>query len=105
MDKPKTKVYVVNMNDGDYSDCERFGEPIYLSTGVIDLRRLSNIEKAFSNILRSATEDDYLLLSGAHIVSAIAVKIWMDYLPSCKTLHWHRKQYFQYDLHSIHSEG
>lgn len=72
-----SKVYITNFNsEYDYSEAEKLGETVLMSSGYIPEYKLKSLETSFAIYAASATEDDYLLLSGSNIVTAIASAVW-----------------------------
>lgn len=72
------KVYVTNYNGNyDYGIVESHGELVYMTEGFLPDNRYAAVEKTFENYAKTATEDDYLFLSGSNITCAIAVTAWL----------------------------
>lgn len=72
------KVYVTNYNGNyDYSKAEEYGELIHMTQGFIPGSRYDSSMKTFENYAKTASDDDYLLLSGSNLVCALAVAAWL----------------------------
>lgn len=65
-------VYIMNRSGHDYTPAERFGTLAYLSEGMIGKFNTSTMFRALSRNLRNSKPDDYLLLTGQNIFSALA---------------------------------
>jgi len=83
----KPKVYVTNNNPNyDYSPAEKWGELINMTQGYIPAYRHEATLHTFENYAKTASEDDYLLLSGSNFVCALAVVAWMKHSKSLRFL-------------------
>jgi len=71
-----SKVYVVNKSSHDYSDAERFGELIYLSTGPMDRYGINSIHRKFDSVLRESERADYILICGLTVMNIVACSIF-----------------------------
>lgn len=65
-------VWVVNDYDHDFSDAERFGRLIALSTGRVNVFQTHRLKKTFEARMENCQKDDYILLSGAQVLNVIA---------------------------------
>ncbi len=90
------KVYAVNLNDKDYSGAEEYGDIIYMTEGVLDLRKAHTYEQKIRNFLKNSTEEDYLLLSGPTLICCLAINVWLDNHKQCKVLYWSNGKYQEY---------
>lgn len=70
-----TKVYIVNKSVHDYSDAERYGELVFLSTGNLKRFSTSKAYRKFWPILSQSGPKDYLLVSGMPMLCIIAAFI------------------------------
>jgi hypothetical protein len=83
----KPKVYVTNHNANyDYSSAEAYGEIIYMTSGYMPAKNYQSILTTFENYAKTATENDYLLLSGANLVCALAMAAWLRHHKSVTLL-------------------
>lgn len=74
----KPKVYVTNYNGNyDYSPAEAYGEIINMTSGFVPAKNFQSILNTFENYAKTATENDFLLLSGSNLVCALAMTAWM----------------------------
>lgn len=66
------KVYIVNKGAHDFSDAERFGELVELSSGPIDPFGVNNMYRTFVEKLKNSDQDDFIMLSGLPVMQAVA---------------------------------
>jgi len=69
------KVYIVSKSAHDFSDAERYGTLIPLSTGPMNRYNVNNIHRQFEDIMSESEEDDYILICGLSIMSSVACGI------------------------------
>lgn len=69
------KVYIVSKSSHDFTDAERYGDLIPLSSGPMNRYNTNNIHRQFSDIMDESTEEDYILICGLSIMSSIACGI------------------------------
>jgi hypothetical protein len=65
-------VFVVNRSCHDFSAAEKFGNLKFMTEGMIGKFNTGTMYRAVRRSLVSATADDYLLLTGQSILTAIA---------------------------------
>lgn len=81
------KVYSTNYNGSyDYSAAEKFGTVIHMTQGFIPPHRHNSIMQTFENYAKTATSEDYLLLSGSNLVCAMATAAWLKYNENVRLL-------------------
>ena len=69
-------VYIPSRSGHDFSAAKKFGEICYLSGDhAVDPYKTNSIYCLFANILRNSTADDYILITGLSVMSAIATAI------------------------------
>lgn len=69
-------VFVVNKGCHDYKDAERFGKIEYLSKGMVNRYAVGTIYRIFWPKLKVSKEDDFILITGLSIMTAIACGIF-----------------------------
>lgn len=69
------KVYVVSKSAHDFSDAERYGTLIPLSSGPMNRYNVNNIHRQFADIMSESTDEDYILICGLSIMSSVACGI------------------------------
>ena len=66
-------VYIPNLKEGyDISDTAHFGNPAALTEGRVDISVIQSLAAKIVKKLKTAKEDDYLIMGGAPLVNAIA---------------------------------
>lgn len=63
MEEKRPKVYIVADGGHDYSDAERFGDIVFLSTTPIHRHAVDNMVRTFNEILKKSSPEDYLLVT------------------------------------------
>ena len=72
------KIYVTNYNpEFSYDLAKEYGEPVYMTQGFVPPADFNSVSAKFEKFASEATEDDFLLLSGANVLVAIAVAAWL----------------------------
>jgi hypothetical protein len=64
-------VYVPNKGAHDYEDAKKYGELVFLTTGVVERYRTNTIYRTLMLGMNDAQEDDYLLVSSLSILNSI----------------------------------
>ncbi len=70
------KVFIPNKTSHNYTDAERFGELIALTTGNLDLSNTSKMYRAMERIMADSKPTDHILVSGASITNSIACSMF-----------------------------
>lgn len=93
-------IFIVNrVPTNDYVTLEAFSTvEVNMTRGILDLKKLDKIERIFRGYFAEAEDGDYLCLSGAAVVCALALKVWFEYRTNCKLLHWTGGGYTLYDM-------
>lgn len=87
------KIYITNYNpEFSYDLAREYGEPIYMTQGFVPPADFAAIERKFTKFAAEATSDDFLLLSGANILVAIAVAAWLRTHPEVTVLQHSKKR-------------
>lgn len=94
------KVYVVNFSGLTYSRAEEYGELLFMTDGVLDLKKHDLHKQKMEAYIKGSKPTDYLMLSGHSLTCALALTIWFKYHPFCRILVWDNKRmvYSQYNL-------
>lgn len=74
-------VYCTNFPGIPLIDAEKFGEIIYLTDSFIDIskhEKVEELENRISLLLKDSIEEDYVLLIGFALVTAITTKLWFQ---------------------------
>lgn len=67
------KVFIINAGCHDYSKAEEFGTLTVMSDGAYSRFATGKIFRQFQSFVQASEADDYLLVSGLTIMTAIAV--------------------------------
>ena len=68
-------VYIINKSGHDFSSAAEFGTIKYLSKGVINPYQALKIYRQFVDALSDSKPEDYILITGLPIMTAIATAI------------------------------
>lgn len=71
------KVYIVNNSGHDFSDAEKYGEFVVMTTGDIPKYHCSETFRKFLDVMRDSNELDLILQSGPATVNIIACCIFV----------------------------
>ena len=72
------KVYIINRAPHDYSDAERFGEPVFLSEGKMNRFATNSIYRQFYEFLRESSPEDYILITSLNTMNIVACCIMTE---------------------------
>lgn len=85
---PNITVFAVSFNpEYDYTDSSRFGNLVFMTKGYVLGQETDTIVDIFSRFAATATENDYLLLSGTTLLCSLAVAAWIRTFNSAKLLY------------------
>lgn len=86
------KVFVVNYNDAsDFSSAATYGELVYMTSGYTPLHDIEELDRKISTYINLSSATDYLVLSGASVLSALAVLRWKEKHGYVNLLMYNRK--------------
>lgn len=74
--KGRPMVLVTNKGGHDYSDAERFGRLVYMSSGRLSRFGVSNIVRQFKHYIERSGPDDYILLTSLSVSCAVAAALF-----------------------------
>lgn len=92
------KVYIVSKSAHDFSDAERYGTLIPLSSGPMNRYNVNNIHRQFEDIMKESSEDDYVLICGLSIMSSLACSIMTAKHGKLNILLFRRGKYVERNL-------
>ena len=69
------KVYIPNKGAHDYSDANRFGDFVFLTSGSVPRYNTESMYRELVEGMQDAEETDYLLISSLAILNALASAI------------------------------
>jgi len=91
MNEPR--VFITNYAGHTYDGARQYGNLVALTKGYVSFGSLDRMKyNVFERILKDTEREDWLLLSGVPIISAIAAMLWFTYHGKCKMLIWDRKK-------------
>lgn len=70
-------VYVINDSGHDFSNAQRFGKLIYMTTGLVNKFNLTRMFRTFLRFLKHSTPDDYILHSGPTVMNIVACGVFI----------------------------
>jgi hypothetical protein len=70
--QPKRRVFIPNRSRHDFSKAERFGTPVFLTSGLINRLETSQMCRVLEGALESSSPDDLLLPSSLTVLSMLA---------------------------------
>src|SRR6056297_3898159 len=71
-------VFIVSASAHDFSQAEEFGTLVPLSQGPCNRYSVNNIHRMFWPTLKESNPEDYLLVCGLGIMTAVATAIMSD---------------------------
>lgn len=85
------RVFVTNYAGHDYEDAKEYGEFVWITRGYVSFQSLDRVKYTIAEQVVKSGPEDWLLLSGKPIISAIAVLIWFSRHKKVKMLVWDQK--------------
>jgi hypothetical protein len=71
----RSLVYVPNKSDQDFSDAERFGDLLFLTTELVNPYATNNLYRLIAKRMKDVGPQDYILLSSLNVLNAIAAGV------------------------------
>lgn len=97
-------VWLVNEGGHDYTQAEKFGRLMPMTTGSVNPFNPDRLMVMIGHRLKVAAADDFLGISGSPILNALALTMWLARFGSCNVLLWsHRDK--EYKHLTIQSES
>lgn len=86
-------VYVTNKSSAhDYNSAINYGSLCFITSGNYPIFKTSRLQEEIIEKLVYSKPDDYLLLSGASGIAAIATAVWLEIHGSVNLLLWDRSR-------------
>ena len=85
-------VWLVNEGGHDYTSLEKFGRVMPFTRGSVNPFNLDRQMVHLGPRLQSASEDDYVAVSGLPILNALVVVMWLAKFPKINLLQWSMKK-------------
>lgn len=71
-----SKIFIPNKGVHDYSNAERFGELVFMSTGKFRLLSIGRMFRTFEPFLKGSKPNDYILIAGSTVMNSIACSMF-----------------------------
>lgn len=81
-------VWIINEGGHPYEKGKKFGRLVPLTIGNVNHFNLDRLMVSIAPRLRSATAEDYLLISGSPILNALVVSLWLARFSKANLLQW-----------------
>lgn len=91
------RVFVPNDAGHDMSDAKRFGEVVYMTRGALRRNAVREHAKAIRSALSTSSPDDYVVVGGLSIITAIAAAAFAARHGHVNFLLWERGRYIRGD--------
>jgi len=78
-------VFIANQSGHDFSDCERYGSPVYVTKGLINRFSVNFIARKWAFTLADSRKEDYILVTSLTILTAIGAALF-GHLHGCLNL-------------------
>ena len=86
------RVYITNFTNFEFHSADKYGKVYYLTSGNINLANLSAVIRKVLPKIKSASPEDYLVLTGASPLGAVIFTTWLNYHGKVNLLIYHRKK-------------
>lgn len=93
-------VWLTNEGGHDYTDAQRYGRLMQLTAGSINIFSPDRLMVLISERLRVADAEDYVVISGAPMLNALVLAMWLRRFPHIKCLLWSQK-YGRYEQKTV----
>lgn len=87
------KVYIPNRSFHDFSGAREFGEPVFLTDGVVQRLNVNQLYRECTEKMKDSTPEDYLLISSLGILNAIAASIMVHKFGRVRFLMFSKSRY------------
>lgn len=81
-------VWIANEGGHPYSKAKHFGRLMPLTTGNVNYFNLDRLMVGLAPKLRSASADDYLLISGSPVIVGLIMSMWLARFGKVNLLQW-----------------
>lgn len=82
------RVFVANWGGHDYSDAQRFGTLVPVTSDRVNLFATDRLEMEMQRVLGDANPTDYLLVSGSPVVNTLCAGFLLRRLGRLRLLIW-----------------
>lgn len=70
------RVYIVNKSAHDFSEADKYGEVIFLSSGSMDRYATNNMLRVFSEAMADSSPEDYIVPCSLNVMNSIACAVF-----------------------------
>lgn len=71
-EKQESKVFIINNSGHDYSAAEKYGQLVFLTSGIVNTYATNMHYREMVENLKDATPEDYILITSLASMNAIA---------------------------------
>jgi len=68
----RRKVFIINNSGHDFSQAEKYGDLVFLSSGKVDSFALNRHFREFVELMKGASEGDYILVTSLSSLNLLA---------------------------------
>ena len=88
----RPRVFITNYAGHPYNGAEKYGELISLTRGYVSFGSLDRLKYDLAKQIRQTHHEDWLLLSGVPVISALAAAMWFAMHGQVKMLVYDKKR-------------
>jgi hypothetical protein len=92
------KVFIINKSAHNFSATKKFGQAVYLSSGLMDRYATTNIHRQFTTFLKDSKPEDYIVLCSLNVMNAIACSIFTKMHGTLNLLLYKKGKYIERNL-------
>src|SRR3990167_9797299 len=93
------KVFIPNKSFHDFSDAKRFGELVYVTSGVQNKYNTTLMARLWQDALQESSHDDYILQTSLSVLNSIGVAMFAcKYDGKVNILIWQKDKYIERTL-------
>jgi len=70
------KIFIPNKSGHDFSDCLRYGTPIYVTKGIVNRFSVNLIAREWELAMRESSKDDFILITSLTILTTIGAALF-----------------------------
>ncbi len=70
------KIFIPNKSGHDFSDCLRYGTPIYVTKGIVNRFSVNLLAREWELSLRESSKDDFILITSLTILTTIGAALF-----------------------------
>jgi len=70
------KIFIPNKSGHDFSDCLRYGTPVYVTKGIVNRFSVNLLAREWELSLRESSKDDFILITSLTILTTIGAALF-----------------------------